>query len=101
MSACKNGNENPILSWNDSIGTQNLCHTMVSIIPIGSPTCAQKKCSGESHMHVENPIHLSMLRYSENVPNAPMVPPPQTSTNHIEPIEDKNIKPKTFSTNGI
>ena len=44
------------------------------------------------------------MQYSvvlEIFPNAPMVPPPQTSPNHIEPIEYIKIKFKTFSANGI
>ena len=37
----------------------------------------------------------------EIFPNAHMVPPPQTRPNHIQPIDFRYIKPKTFSTNGI
>ena len=73
----------------------------ISSIPIGTPIHARDKCRKASHIHVEKSLHCGNLWCWKILPNAPMVPPPQASPNHIEPIEYINIKPKTFSTSGI
>ena len=49
-------------------------------------------------MHHKNPhahgkiTSLQDYKVCENFPNAPMVTPPQTTPNNIEPIDARNIK---------
>ena len=44
---------------------------------------------------------MAVICGDENIfPIHLFVPPPQASTNNIEPIEDSNIKPETFITSG-
>ena len=59
------------------------------------------KLSGANHVRVEESIHCETIWSWEIFTNVPMVPPPQTSPNHIEHIDDIKIKPKTFITSDI
>ena len=59
-------------------------------------THEQDKYSGTIHMHVEKSLRCRDMRFGKNVPNAPIVPPPQTIPDHIEPLEVRKIKSKTI-----
>ena len=55
----------------------------------------------QSEPYARGIFYCGTLWCRKNVPNEPMVTPLQTSTNKIEPIDARNIKPKTFIKSGI